>query len=407
MSIHSTKVRFPTQRRTNESRTKGNPRVLGEGQLSVPWSTILPLAVVLAYADGFWLVSLRGAVGAIERTQSPFATWLRESTLMLPVFVFAVLGALTLAQRRFGPVLRSSRTVVATALLVVVTGTVAGFVEMAASSAYDFSLQSAQLHLMQSLSHTTVGHLQSQQATFWLQVRAVVYGSAILLATNVVLVGWVVALRGGRLNVSTPRPHAGSSRTATAQVAGEQGSRVEDLRHLLAALLLGSALIHGSVVPEHLTVWGAAGAFFVVLVTGELAVAVALVVRRQHAALFAAVVISIGPLTLWLYSRTIGVPFGQGAGVEPVGLADSMACLLEIGTLIVAVVLLRRRAQLLRRPAASAHVGWLILVAVIAITAIGFAGTGVAGLGLQHFGDHVSGSGHHFAMIFRISDPQR
>ena len=45
-----------------------------------PWLTVLPLAVVLAFADGFWVTSLRGAVGAIERTQSPFASWLREST---------------------------------------------------------------------------------------------------------------------------------------------------------------------------------------------------------------------------------------------------------------------------------------------------------------------------------------
>ena len=28
---------------------------------TVPWWTVLPLAVVMAYADGFWMVSLRGA----------------------------------------------------------------------------------------------------------------------------------------------------------------------------------------------------------------------------------------------------------------------------------------------------------------------------------------------------------
>ena len=45
--------------------------------LAVPWFTVVPLAVVMAYATGFWLVSLRGAIGAIERTQEPFASWLR------------------------------------------------------------------------------------------------------------------------------------------------------------------------------------------------------------------------------------------------------------------------------------------------------------------------------------------
>jgi hypothetical protein len=90
------------------------------GRLSIiPWLTVLPLAVVMAYADGFWIISLRGAAGAIERTGQPFATWLRESTLTLPIFVIAVLGALTLAARWFGPVLRNPKTVMAAALMVV------------------------------------------------------------------------------------------------------------------------------------------------------------------------------------------------------------------------------------------------------------------------------------------------
>ena len=37
-------------------------------QLGVSWLTVLPPAIMLAYADGFWMLSLRGAVGAIERT---------------------------------------------------------------------------------------------------------------------------------------------------------------------------------------------------------------------------------------------------------------------------------------------------------------------------------------------------
>ena len=171
----------------------------------VPWSTVVPLAVVLAYADGFWLISLRGAVGAIERTQEPFASWLRESTLTLPIFVFAVLGAITLAARWFGPVLRNPRVVVATALLVVAAATLVGIAELAASSAYDYHLQSNQLQLMGSMPgmESMGSTAQQQQASLGLQVRAVGYGSAILLVTNLVLVGWVLAFRGGRLDVST------------------------------------------------------------------------------------------------------------------------------------------------------------------------------------------------------------
>ncbi len=79
----------------------------------VPWLTVLPLAVVLAFADVFWVGSLRGAVGAIERTQSPFTSWLRESALSVPLFVLAVLGALTLALHRFGPSAHRPRQVAA------------------------------------------------------------------------------------------------------------------------------------------------------------------------------------------------------------------------------------------------------------------------------------------------------
>jgi len=177
------------------------------GRLSIPWLTVAPLAVVLAYADGFWLISLRGAAGAIERTGEPFMTWLRESTLTLPVFALAVIGALTLAARWFGPVLRTSRTVVATALLIVAASTLVGIAEVAASSAYDYHLQSAQLQLMGSMpSMPSMGSTaQLQQASLALQMRAVGYGGALLLVTNLALVGWVVAFRGGRLDVIKTR----------------------------------------------------------------------------------------------------------------------------------------------------------------------------------------------------------
>jgi len=87
---------------------------LPDSRRGVPWKTVVTLAAVLAYADGYWLVSLRGAIGAIERTDHPFASWLRESTAVLPVFVFAVLAALTLALHWFSPRVGETRTVGAT-----------------------------------------------------------------------------------------------------------------------------------------------------------------------------------------------------------------------------------------------------------------------------------------------------
>jgi hypothetical protein len=354
------------------------------GRPAVPWLTVVPLAVVMAYADGFWVTSLRGAVGAIERTQGPFASWLRESTLVLPVFVLAALGALTLALRWFGPVLRP-RAFAATALMVVAAGTLAGIAEVAASSAYDYHLQSGTLQMMESMRHAGTANLlaQQQQVSLGLQVHAVAYGAGIILVTNLVLVALVVGFRGGRLDVSSTRP------------GGKAPGRAQNLRLLLAAGLAGSAAIHAAVVPQHLSEWGAAGLFFIALAAAELAVAALLPARPQPTVLLAAAVVSIAPLALWLYSRTLGMPFGPGAGApEPVGLVDLAASVLEAGTLIVAFALLRGRASQ-RRPSASAHLRALTLVAVLAVTTIGLAGSGLAWFDdFGHSQDNVQTTSH-------------
>lgn len=348
-------------------------------KLAVPWSTVVPLAVVMAYADGFWMVSLRGAVGAIERTQAPFASWMRESTLTLPIFVFAVLAAMTLALRWFGPVLRASRTVLA-ALLIVAAGTVVGIAEIAISSAYDYGLQSSQLQLMDAMSHTcTAGDCLAlqQQASLGLQVSAVGFASGIVLVTNFVLVGWVVAVRGGRLDLTRTR-RAARALPEPALAADGALSRVDDWRRILAAGLFGSAVIHAAVVPEHLAEGAVAGLFLGPLAAMELAVAAVLLARPQPGVLLAAAIVSIGSLALWLHSHTVGVSFGAGAAAPgQVGLTGGAALALEASTLLVAVMLLRGRVQR-RQPPASAHVSWLALVAVIAVTAIGLAGSGLA-----------------------------
>jgi hypothetical protein len=360
---------------------------LAQDQPGVPWPTVISLAVVLAYADGFWMTSLRGAVGAMQTTQSPFATWWRESTLVIPVFVVAVLGVLMLARRWFGPVLRRPRTVVATVLLIVTAGTVVGLAQIAVGAAYDYHLQSAQLRMMDLMQSMCTGNClpQQQHDTLATSIRGGLYVSRWLLLTNLVLVGWLVALRGGRVSLATSRPARGSSTDA----APVTSSRFTDIRLLAVAGLLGSAAIHAAVVPEHLKEWNDAGVFFIVLTAAELAVAAAILLRpQQRAWLLAAAVISIGPLLVWSYSRTAGMPFGPEAGVpEAVGVPDCVACALELATLVTAVVLLRATGWL-RRPAASAHLRALTFVAVIAFTAIGLAGTGPS-----WFNDGFSGSG--------------
>jgi hypothetical protein len=153
---------------------------------------------------------------------------------------------------------------------------------------------------------------------------------------------------------------------------------VGDLRLLLVAGLVGSAALHAAVVPEHLAEWRAAGLFFVVLTVAQLGVAGLLLARLRPLLLLTAALVSAVPLGLWLYSRSVGLPFGPEPGVpEAVGLVDVAATVLGVLTLVLAVELLRSRQWLRTKPAGTPHVQWLGLLAVLAVTAIGFAGLGV------------------------------
>ncbi|WP_343989805.1 hypothetical protein [Terrabacter terrae] len=331
---------------------------------------MISLAVVLAFADGFWVISLRGAVGAIERTSEPFATWVRESAVMVPVYALAVLAALTLALRRFGSVLRGARAVVSSAWLVALAASVVGAGHLAVSSAVDFRLQSGLIEHMGSMSRTCgadcIARLQSDG--FWLQARATGYGAALVLLTNVVVVVWMVAMRGGRLRVVSPRRgHA---------------SRVDDRVLGLAGALVGAAVIHLVVVPEHLAEWAAAGLFFLVLAVAQLVVAGAALVRPGRLSWLAAVVVSAGPVVLWAVSRTVGLPLGPEPGVpEALGIADLAGALLETAAVALALSLRSRPDRSVDAEGTHTHRTGLVVVALLAVTVVGVAGNGMLLLG--------------------------
>jgi hypothetical protein len=336
------------------------------GRLAVPWTAVLTLAVLLDFADGFFMTALRNAVGAIERTQEPFTSYWRTCLLLLPVFAVGVLAALTVALRLFGPELRGRKQVLATVALVAAAAALVGAAATTASSAADYRLQSAQLGMMKSMRGTCdAACLAGQQhATALAHVRAIALVAGLMLITNLLVVGWLVALRGGRLQVSNLKP----------PVAGVIRSRGSEVRLLLVVGLVASAALHAAVVRDHLGEWPAAGLFFIALTLSELAAAGLLLTGRQHRSLIAAAVVSIGPLAVWLASRTVGLPFGPGAGTpEAVGLPDLVACALEVGTLVAALTLLYTTRWSLR-PTFPVHYRALALVAVVAVTAIGLTG---------------------------------
>ncbi|HEX3088937.1 MAG TPA: hypothetical protein VHQ23_09795 [Ilumatobacteraceae bacterium] len=210
MSIHAVPQRFNAWR----------------SRMQVWWITIFAFAIVLAYADGFWVTSLQGAVGAIERNEDPFHRWVRDSTLMFPLYVLVVLTAIRMARRVVGQ-RRGLVKYATTAVLVVVLTTGVAVAEVMASSAYDYHFQTRHL----ALEHQLMGHThvatdsatftesgatactalcESVRNTFNSHVRAVFYSSVVMLITNLVLVLWVLALRSDRLwrRAATPPPSA-------------------------------------------------------------------------------------------------------------------------------------------------------------------------------------------------------
>ncbi|NUR06137.1 MAG: hypothetical protein HOQ45_03910, partial [Nocardioidaceae bacterium] len=327
-----------------------------------PWATAVPLAVVLALVDGFWVVAVRGAVGAFERNEGPFTSWLLQSVFTLPLFLLAVLGGLQAARW-----LRSRHTLLAPALLVAGTATLAGAVALIADAGWNLNVQLQHLGGNGGMGGMgglcdTVCQGKRYDHTIALQVHGVEWGVLILLAANLITVGWLMALRGGRMGRTNDVVPARSRRHA--------------LQVLVAAGLLGAAAVHLAVLPAHLADWGAAGVFLVLAVLAQAGTAALLLWGGDQrvgavAAPIAAIVVSAGPLLVWLWSRTVGLSFGPQAGTsERVGTADVSACVLELLVIVLALLLLSPRRAGAERPTSPAGLRFAV-VAVLAVAALG------------------------------------
>ncbi|MFN8491556.1 MAG: hypothetical protein U0350_28420 [Caldilineaceae bacterium] len=200
--------------------------------LPAHWTTVGLLTILLTYADGFWLTVIQGAVGAIQRFEPPFTRWLRVSTLLLPLFVLVVFGALWLARRWFGRTQRALVGLGATVLLVTLISGGVGLAVVTANSAYDFSLQRQHLAVMiqsHGANHPVAGngagaelatqlqHVQDlggvsagpsllllEYSTLMAHVRALGYATVLILVTNLVLTIGVLALWDDRFSTTAP-----------------------------------------------------------------------------------------------------------------------------------------------------------------------------------------------------------
>jgi hypothetical protein len=349
----------------------------------VPWGTVLVFGGALALADWFWVVALGGAVGSIQRVEAPFDRWLSGALVLLPLFGLAVLVALSVARRRYGAVLHKASTVVATGSMVAAAATMAGIGTLVTSSAFDYRLQMAQLDDMSTMGATRcVGQCleAQQQATLTLHLRAVALGCLLLLGTNLLVVAWLVAVRGGTLTLER-----------AASTATERSWRAE-LQRVLVAALVGASTVQVAFAAEHLAGLVTTSLLLVLVVAGAELVCAGLPPGRS--AWVATAMLSGGLVALVVGAHVAGRPLGvPGSRPGGVGLAEVSAVLLAAAALATAVVLLRGPRWLGERPA-SAYARRLGLVAVVAVTALGLAGSGLAALDLGGLDGSGGSPGH-------------
>jgi hypothetical protein len=114
-----------------------------------------------------------------------------------------------------------------------------------------------------------------------------------------------------------------------------------------AALSLIAALIHAWMGPEHFAEWWGYGLFFLGTAIFQAGYAVDLIREPRADRLWLGIVVNLGIIVLWAWTRTVGIPLvGPHAGdVEPVGLVDVVSKLSEAGVVVLLLVVLRHPAM--------------------------------------------------------------
>jgi hypothetical protein len=171
---------------------------------------------------------------------------------------------------------------------------------------------------------------------------------------------------GGMTIRGTARP-AGSRRGKPVNVA-------DVLRHTAVLMLLGAAVIHAKVTPEHFEEWVAAGVFFVVITVVQAGLALGLLLSRRRVLYFPALVVSAAAVLVWVVSRTTGLPFGPDAGTpEEVGRPDTVATIFEVATVAVTLPLLTLGPPIATGRASRWRWAVVAVIAVVVIAMTGFA----------------------------------
>jgi hypothetical protein len=98
-----------------------------------------------------------------------------------------------------------------------------------------------------------------------------------------------------------------------------------------AVCSLAAAVVHGVVTPHHVHEAALLGWFFTLLTLAQAAWAVAALVAPRRQVVTLGVLMNLGVVALWAWTRAVGIPFGVGGGArQRVGVLDVTSTLLEV-----------------------------------------------------------------------------
>lgn len=174
--------------------------------------------------------------------------------------------------------------------------------------------------------------------------------------------------------MATTSPDAG---TRTSGATPTVRTRLE-LGWVVAALSGAAGVIHFTMIPAH-AASNVEPILFAIAGWFQVGVAAAILARRGSRALYAVTALGTAAiLATWVWSRTVGLPFGVHANeAEDVGVIDALTAALEVGVVVVSIRLLLGDARQRVTPLvpALAAIG-AVALATFAVTSPDAAGHG-------------------------------
>ena len=116
------------------------------------------------------------------------------------------------------------------------------------------------------------------------------------------------------------------------------------------AFLIGAQLLHWSAIDQHAQEWRAAGVFFFVLALAEGFMTILVMSQLRPWVARLGILVSIVPVVVWAWDRSLGLPFGPTKGVRgTIGRSDVLSVVFEVLT-VVALWPFMRASYGIRRP---------------------------------------------------------